>query len=291
MGRPWEAAKAAEVLTPEREKELVRSWQDKGCKRSLDALVMSHLRLAYREARKWARLGGASRYPNGADDLIGEAALALMKAADKFDTSMDVRFSTYAMIWIDSFLRTQVISDYSVIKIATTPAHKTMFFRLRRVMAQIPPIDPETGENRSHQDIVRLAADALKLPHEAVILFDTRLSGGTSMDTRVAGNEDDDDFGLHGLLADESDGAEEILAKSNLGAVASKIIADILPGLSPRDADILRRRRLLEKPDTLEVIAQDYGISRERVRQLEVVAVKRVKDALARRGVTKAILG
>ena len=287
----WPLAKTFEIMSAEEEASMLLAWQRAGCVDSRNKVVNSHLRLAFKHAAKWARRGGIGRYPNGAEDLIADAVLGLIKAADKFDVTVGARFATYAAIWMDSVLRNQVISDHSLIRIATTPAQKSMFSKLRFVMGSIPPVDPVTGAALSRQDIVRRAADKMGLPQDEAILFDVRLSGGVSLDTKSVGNEEDEDVGLHGTIADDSDGAEEILIKADFSSKISGIVQDVMKSLTDREADIIRRRLLSEKPHTLEEIAGDYGLSRERIRQIEGSALVRLRKALSRNGVNQSILG
>jgi RNA polymerase sigma-32 factor len=268
LSRYFEEAKRFPVLTPERERELAFAWRDHGDREALRQLTGSHLRLVVKIAR------GFSGYGLPLADLIAEGNLGLMQAAQKFDPERGFRFATYAMWWIRAAINEYILHNWSLVKIGTTASQKKLFFNLRRLKGQL--------EELEHGDLgpesVRAIADELQVSEADVVEMNRRLSSGDASLNATLANEGESDW-LE-MLADLGPTQETALANADELAQRRRLLGGALRHLNDRERHILTERRLKDEPSTLEELSQVYGVSRERVRQIEARAFEKVQKAM-----------
>jgi RNA polymerase sigma-32 factor len=257
------------MLSSEEELELARTWRDDQDEAAAQKLVTSHLRLAAKIAMRYRGYG----LPVG--ELIGEANLGLAQAVRRFDPERGFRFATYAMWWIRAAINEYVLHNWSLVKIGTTAAQKKLFFNLRRLKAELRAID----ENDLNPEQVNAIAQTLNVPEQDVVKMNQRLAAPDYSLNAVVGG-DDSDHEWQDWLADERDNPETTFAKQEEAGSRSALLADALTTLKDRERHILTERRLKDEPQTLEELSQQYGISRERVRQIEARAFDKVQKAM-----------
>lgn len=265
----------APMLERDEEIALVHAYQQRGCPKALDRLLRSHMRLCYATARQF------KAYGLDPDDLVQEGALGLMTAARKFDPGEGVRFSTYASYWIYSSITLFIAAHLNVIKGPATQQAKRLFFKLGKTRAAVRHLHPELDGDA----LDALVADKLGVS-VAVLRAHTACRNPASLDAPLGTGENAGT--LADLLADERPSAEETLVRKQFLRHLSTV-HEALADLSSRDRDMFIRRQLSESPPTLEDLGTEYGISRERVRQLEVKTMKRVTAFVQRAaGLTRA---
>jgi len=260
--------RAFPLLTPDEEFMLAKRWQEHEDVDAAHRLVTSHLRLVAKMAI------GFRHYGLPLSDLIGEGNLGLMRAVKKFDPDKGFRLATYAMWWIKAALHEYVLSSWSLVRLGTLAAHKKLFFNLRRVKAQLRIVE---SEGLGVDDVARIAAE-LNVPAQEVELMNQRLSArDSSLNAPVTA---DIAMERQDLLMDERPNQEEMLGSREEEAYGSKLLAAGMEVLDDRERNILIERRLRENPLTLEELGVRYGVSRERVRQLENRAFAKVQAAV-----------
>jgi len=260
--------RAFPVLTPDEEFMLAKRWQEHEDVEAAHRLVTSHLRLVAKMAL------GFRHYGLPLSDLIGEGNLGLMRAVKKFDPDKGFRLATYAMWWIKAALHEYVLSSWSLVRLGTLAAHKKLFFNLRRVKAQLRIIETD---GLGTDDVARIAEE-LDVPANEVVLMNQRLSArDSSLNAPVTS---DIAIERQDLLMDERPNQEDLLGDREEEAHGSKLLAAGFQALDERERDILTERRLRENPMTLEELGARYGVSRERVRQLENRAFAKVQAAV-----------
>ncbi len=260
--------RAFPVLTPDEEFMLAKRWQEHEDVDAAHRLVTSHLRLVAKMAL------GFRHYGLPLSDLIGEGNLGLMRAVKKFDPDKGFRLATYAMWWIKAALHEYVLSSWSLVRLGTLAAHKKLFFNLRRVKAQLRIVDTD---GLATDDVLRIAEE-LNVPANEVMLMNQRLSGrDSSLNVPVTA---DIQIERQDLLMDERPNQEELLGDREEEAHGHGLLVDGFKVLDSRERDILTERRLRENPLTLEELGVRYGVSRERVRQLENRAFAKVQAAV-----------
>ncbi len=262
----------APYLTAEVEAGLLRQWHGERNRSALDVIVRAHGRLVMKHVIRLRHYGIPF------DDLFQEAQIGLMTAADKFRPDHGVRFSTYATWWIKAALTDYVIKHASLVRIARTQLRKSLFFKARAVCAQISSRHPEL----SHREVLERAAVELKAPVEEVEVIVLASSGEVSLSTPVG----DDDTGAErgDLLIDEAPLPDEVAEHAIDGERSRLIVRRAVEGLDPRSRQIIERRYLTDADDkaTLEELAIEFGITRERIRQIEVKAMGEVRRAIIR---------
>ena len=269
-------AMRAELLDAETEIELARAWRDHGDERALHRLITAYMRLAISMASKFRRYGAPM------NDLIQEASLGLMKAADKFDPDRGVRFSTYAVWWIKASIQDYVMRNWSMVRTGSTSPQKTLFFNMKRVQARIEREAGQRGEPLDGHQLRQMIASEI-----GVSLGDVEMMTG-----RLAGS----DMSLNATQSTEEDGREWIETIEDDGTQAAEVVeadhdrtrlrdwlADALAGLPERECFIIRERKLRDEPRTLESLGGELGLSKERVRQLEAAAFTKMRRALTTR--------
>jgi len=262
------------MLEPEEEYMLAKSWREHGDADAAHRLVTSHLRLVAKIAM------GYRGYGLPISELISEGNVGLMQAVKRFEPDRGFRLATYAMWWIRASIQEYVLHSWSLVKMGTTAAQKKLFFNLRRLKGQLQAID----EGDLPPETVKRIADQLNVPEDDVVQMNRRLaSPDHSLNAPLqAGGEGE----WQDWLVDEGPDQETTLGESEECSQRRAMLDAALGKLNARERHILVERRLTEEPKTLEELSAEYGISRERVRQIEVRAFEKlqraVKDAAAK---------
>jgi RNA polymerase sigma-32 factor len=258
------------LLEAHQEYVLAKSWSERRERDAADRLATSHLRLVVKIATQYRGYG----LP--ASELISEGSVGLMHAVNRFEPDRGCRFATYAVWWIKAAIQEYVLRSWSLVKIGTTVNQKKLFFNLRRAKSRIAAID--SGDLRPDQ----AAAIAIRLGVNAqeVIDMNRRLGGDVSLNVPI---RDDADLGeWQDRLVDDHAGPESLLAESQEGDNRRRALREGLAVLDARERRIFERRQLAEEAAKLEELAEEFDISRERVRQIEVRAFEKVQKAVKR---------
>jgi len=263
-------AMKAEMLDAETELALAYAWRDKRDEEALHRLITAYMRLAISMASKFRRYGAPM------SDLIQEASVGLMKAADKFDPDRGVRFSTYAVWWIKASIQDYVMRDFSLVRTGSTSSQKSLFFNMRRVQARI---EREAGAPLETHVLHEMIAAELGVPIHDVQMMDGRLSGS---DFSLDATQSSEDEGRSWVdaLEDDSPQADEIVTNSHDNATLRQWLTSAFSTLSERERFIVRERKLRDDPRTLESLGGELGLSKERVRQLEAAAFSKMRRSL-----------
>jgi RNA polymerase sigma-32 factor len=259
------------MLDPREEYMLAKRWREAGDRAAAHRLIVSHLRLVAKIAR------GYRGYGLPIADLISEGHVGLMQAIERFEPERGFRFSTYAVWWIKAAIQEFILCSWSLVKMGTTPNHKKLFFNLRKAKSRISALDD--GDMRPDQ--VKLIAKRLGVTERAVIDMNRRLGGDASLNETI--REDRDSAEWQDWLVDESLDQETTLAGSEEFDNRRNALSDALGVLNERDRRIFEGRRLAEDPITLAELADEFGVSRERVRQIEARAFEKVQKAVKNR--------
>ena len=270
-------AMRAEYLDAETEAALARAWRDERDEQALHRLVTAYMRLAIATAAKFRRYGAPM------NDLIQEASLGLMKAADKFDPDRGVRFSTYAVWWIKASIQEFVMRNWSMVRTGSTSSQKALFFNLRRVQAQLTREADAEGVSLDGSQLRERVAITIGVPLADVEMMEGRLSGSDfSLNAVQSGDEDGREWVE--TLEDDGAGPEENVTEAHDGALMRDWIGEAMGRLTDRERYIVRERRLIDEPRTLESLGQELGLSKERVRQLEAQAFGKMRKSLEDHG-------
>ena len=259
------------LLEPEQEDLLAKRWVDHQDANAAHQMVTSHLRLAAKIAMGYRGYG----LPQA--EVISEANVGLMQAVKRFDPEKGFRLATYAMWWIRASIQEYILRSWSLVKMGTTAAQKKLFFNLRKAKSQISAL--EEGDLRPDQ--VKQIATKLGVTEDEVVEMNRRLGGDASLNAPL---RDDGDSGeWQDWLVDERDDQENALAEQEEMDNRRTALAGALSVLNDRERRIFEARRLAEDPVTLEELAAEFGVSRERVRQIEVRAFEKVQKAVVDR--------
>ena len=263
----------AELLDAETELRLAYAWRDERDEAALHRLITAYMRLAISMASKFKRYGAPM------NDLIQEAGLGLMKAADKFDPDRGVRFSTYAVWWIKASIQDHVMRNWSMVRTGSTSSQKSLFFNMRRVQARLERESQAAGETLDKHQLRQLISTEIGVPLHDVEMMEGRLSGS---DYSLNATQSVDDEGREWIdaLEDESAQAAETVEHSHDTEQLRAWLLAALNGLNERERFIVRERKLLDEPRTLESLGQELNLSKERVRQLEAAAFGKMRKAL-----------
>lgn len=266
-------AMRAELLDAETELRLAYAWRDERDEAALHRLITAYMRLAISMASKFKRYGAPM------NDLIQEAGLGLMKAADKFDPDRGVRFSTYAVWWIKASIQDYVMRNWSMVRTGSTSSQKSLFFNMRRVQARLEREAASAGERLDKHQMRQMISTEVGVPLHDVEMMEGRLAGS--------------DYSLNATQSTEDEGREWIDALEDDGPQSSEIVEDnhdndtlrewllsALSNLNERERFIVRERKLRDDARTLESLGNELGLSKERVRQLEAAAFGKMRKSL-----------
>jgi RNA polymerase sigma-32 factor len=256
------------MLEYQEELSLSREWRDNSCKNASHRLVTSHLRLVVKIAMRYRGYG----LPLG--ELISEGNVGMMQAVNRFDPEKGFRLSTYAMWWIRAAIQEYVLHSWSLVKMGTTAAQKKLFFNLRKLKSQIQAMEDGDMTPEHTTEI----AGRLNVSENEVISMNRRMSGydhSLNAPLSIDGEGEWLDW-----LQDDNENQESIYAKNEVLGVRQALLSSALEGLSSRESHILEERRLKDSPMTLEDLSLQYGISRERIRQIEVRAFEKVQKSV-----------
>ena len=256
------------LLEYQEELSLSRKWRDSSCKNASHRLVTSHLRLVVKIAVGYRGYG----LPVG--ELISEGNVGMMQAVNRFDPEKGFRLSTYAMWWIRAAIQEYVLHSWSLVKMGTTAAQKKLFFNLRKLKGQIKAIEDGDMTPEHTTEI----ADRLNVSETEVVNMNRRMAG--SDHSLNAPLSIDGDGEWLDWLEDDNDNQESIYAKNEVLCQRQALLTNALEVLSSRESHILEERRLKDSPTTLEDLSNKYGVSRERIRQIEVRAFEKVQKSV-----------
>src|SRR5690349_22979449 len=260
------------ILTQEEETAFARRWRDHGDREAAYRLVTSHLRLVAKIAMRYRGYG----LPIA--DIVSEGNVGLMQAVRRFDPERGIRLSTYAMWWIKATIQEYVLRSWSLVKISANSAQKKLFFKLRRTKGAISAF--EDGDLRPDQ--VKAISERLKVSEREVVDMDRRLRGDVSLNSRS--NDAPEAGDALERLVDLSPGHDVKLAEEEELGQRRAALKAAIQTLSPRERHIFTARLLTEAPPKLETLAAQYGISRERIRQIELRSFQTVQSALLATG-------
>jgi RNA polymerase sigma-32 factor len=256
------------MLQPEEEFMLAKRWQEHQDLDAVHQLVTSHLRLVAKIAM------GYRGYGLPVAELISEGNVGMMQAVKRFDPDRGFRLATYAMWWIRASIQEYILHSWSLVKMGTTASQKKLFFNLRKIKGQLKAFE----EGDLQPETVSTIATKLSVSEDDVVSMNRRLSGGDqslNAPLRVDGDGEWQDW-----LEDETDNQEVMLGQEQELDHRRQMLSDAFRCLNARERHILEERRLKDEPATLEELSHEYGISRERVRQIEVRAFEKLQRAM-----------
>jgi len=259
------------MLEPQEEYMLARRWREHGDREAAHKLVTSHLRLVAKIAM------GYRGYGLPISEVVSEGNVGLMQAVKRFEPEKGFRLATYAMWWIKAAIQEYILRSWSLVKMGTTANQKKLFFNLRKAKSKISALD----EGDLRPDQVQVIAKRLGVTEQEVVDMNRRLGGDSSLNAPI---RDDGDSGeWQDWLVDESPNQERILAEHEESDNRHEALIGALGVLNERERRIFEARRLSDDPVTLEELASEFGVSRERVRQIEVRAFEKVQKAVKHR--------
>jgi RNA polymerase sigma-32 factor len=259
------------MLEPQEEYMLAKRWREHGDREAAHRLVTSHLRLVAKIAM------GYRGYGLPIAEVISEGNVGLMQAVKRFEPEKGFRLATYAMWWIKASIQEYILRSWSLVKMGTTANQKKLFFNLRKAKSKISAL--EEGDMRPDQ--VKLIAKRLGVTEQDVIDMNRRLGGDASLNAPI---RDDGDSGeWQDWLVDNAPSQERVMEENEQLDNRRKALGEALSVLNERERRIFEARRLAEDPITLEELADEFGVSRERVRQIEVRAFEKVQSAVKHR--------
>ncbi len=267
------------ILSPEQEYMLAKRFQEHGDPDAAAQLVTSHLRLVAKIAM------GYRGYGLPVSELISEGNIGLMQGVKKFEPDRGFRLATYAMWWIRASIQEFILRSWSLVKMGTTAAQKKLFFNLRRMKAKLDAF--EDGD-LSPEHVAKIATD-LGVTEEEVTSMNRRMAMGGDTSLNVPMREDSEGQ-WQDWLADEDPLQDERVAEAQEADVRHEMLVSAMEDLNEREKHILTERRLTDDPKTLEELSQVYGVSRERVRQIEVRAFEKLQKAMMRLAGEKRLL-
>lgn len=266
-------AMKAELLDAETELQLAYAWRDHRDEAALHRLVTAYMRLAISMAAKFKRYGAPM------NDLIQEAGVGLMKAADKFDPDRGVRFSTYAVWWIKASIQDYVMRNWSMVRTGSTSSQKSLFFNMRRVQARLEREASAEGAELDRYQLHQMIASEIGVPLRDVEMMDGRLSGSDFSLNAVQSADEDGREWIDALEDERAQAAEQVEQSHDQETLRNWLVTS-MKNLSDRERFIVQERKLREPARTLESLGQELGISKERVRQLEAGAFAKMRKSL-----------
>jgi len=256
------------MLEPDQEYMLAKSWREHGDRDAAHELVTSHLRLVAKIAM------GYRGYGLPMSEVISEGNVGLMQAVRRFEPEKGFRIATYAMWWIRAAIQEYILRSWSLVKMGTTASQKKLFFNLRKVKGQISAI--EEGDLRPDQ--VATIAERLGVSEDDVVNMNRRLGGDSSLNSPLRADSEMGEW--QDWLVDETDSQETQLVESEEYENRLELLTEAMNVLNERERRIFEARRLSENPMTLEELSEEFGVSRERIRQIEVRAFEKVQKAV-----------
>jgi len=262
------------VLSREEEYELAMKYKNDGDLDAARKLVSSNLKFVVKVANEYKNYGLNTM------DLIQEGNIGLMHAVKGFDPNKGYRIISYAVWWIRAYIQNYIIKSWSLVKVGTTQAQRKLFYKLRSTKNQL-----ELGDGNLSAEDYKELADKLNVSNEAVIEMDKRMGGKDfSLDAEIKG---DTELSHMDFLADDDVNQEELITKVEEDDIVKSGMVDALKVLKDRERFIIENRILSDKPLTLEELGEKYNISRERVRQIETAALKKMKGVLKEKGISE----
>jgi len=259
------------MLEPQEEYMLAKRWREHGDRDAAHRLVTSHLRLVAKIAM------GYRGYGLPISEVISEGNVGLMQAVKRFEPEKGFRLATYAMWWIKASIQEYILRSWSLVKMGTTANQKKLFFNLRKAKSKISAL--EEGDMRPDQ--VQVIAKRLGVTEQDVVDMNRRLGGDASLNTPI--REEGDSGEWQDWLVDDTPSQERTLVESEEFGNRKRALGEALSVLNDRERRIFEARRLADEPITLEELAEEFGVSRERVRQIEVRAFEKVQNAVKHR--------
>jgi len=256
------------MLEPDEEYMLAKRYKEHEDPASAQKLITSHLRLVAKIAM------GYRGYGLPISEVISEGNVGLMHAVKRFEPEKGFRLATYAMWWIRAAIQEYVLRSWSLVKIGTTAAQKRLFFNLRKIKGQIAALD----DGNLHPDQIKQIATTLRVSESDVVSMNQRLSGDASLNAPMRADEGASEW--QDWLADDTPSAETTLGESEEFTERMGMLTTAMQDLNDREKAIFQARRLRDEPATLEELAQEYNVSRERIRQIEVRAFEKVQEAV-----------
>ena len=268
------------MLEPEQEYMLAKRWIEEQDSDAAHKMVTSHLRLAAKIAMGYRGYG----LPQA--EVISEANVGLMQAVKRFDPEKGFRLATYAMWWIRASIQEYILRSWSLVKMGTTSAQKKLFFNLRKAKSRIGALD----EGDMHPDNVAKIAGDLGVSEAEVVSMNRRLSGGDASLNAMISADGESSMEWQDWLEDEdADQAADYEFQDEL-SMRRDMLNSAMSGLNDREKDILTQRRLVDEVKTLEELSENYGVSRERVRQIEVRAFEKLQERMREMALEKGMI-
>ena len=268
LSRYLEEIRRFPMLAPDEEYMLAKAYKEHGDRESAHRLVTSHLRLVAKIAM------GYRGYGLPIAEIVSEGNVGLMQAVKRFDPDKGFRLATYAMWWIRAAIQEYILRSWSLVKMGTTAAQKKLFFNLRKIKGQLKAL--EEGDLRPDQ--VKLIATRLGVTEDDVVSMNRRLAGDSSLNAPVRNDAESGEW--QDWLVDDTVDQETALAESEERDQRRGMLNDALKGLNVRERRVFEARRLADEPLTLEELSTEFGVSRERIRQIEVRAFEKVQKAV-----------
>ncbi|HEY0918217.1 RNA polymerase sigma factor RpoH [Devosia sp.] len=256
------------MLEPDEEFMLAKRYKEHGDPGAAQKLITSHLRLVAKIAM------GYRGYGLPISEVISEGNVGLMHAVKRFEPDKGFRLATYAMWWIRAAIQEYVLRSWSLVKIGTTAAQKRLFFNLRKIKGQIAALD----DGNLHPDQIKQIATTLSVSEQDVVSMNQRLTGDASLNAPMRADEGTSEW--QDWLVDDTPDQETTLGNSQEYNERMALLGNAMEDLNEREKAIFQARRLRDEPATLEELAQEYKVSRERIRQIEVRAFEKVQDAV-----------
>ncbi|MDP2621124.1 MAG: RNA polymerase sigma factor RpoH [Hyphomicrobiales bacterium] len=270
LSRYLEEIRRFPMLEPQEEFMLAKRWREHGDREAAHKLVTSHLRLVAKIAM------GYRGYGLPINEVVSEGNVGLMQAVKRFDPDKGFRLATYAMWWIRAAIQEYILRSWSLVKLGTTASQKKLFFNLRKVKGQISAL--EEGDMRPEQ--VAEISRRLGVSEDDVISMNRRLGGDSSLNAPLRADVEGGEW--QDWLVDEAVDQETLLAESEELDSRRTLLAKAITKLNPREKRIFEARRLSDDPLTLEQLSEEFGVSRERIRQIEVRAFEKVQKAVTK---------
>ncbi|HVZ04123.1 RNA polymerase sigma factor RpoH [Hyphomicrobium sp.] len=268
LSRYLEEIRKFPMLAPDEEYMLAKRWQEHEDSDAAEKLVTSHLRLVARIAMGYRGYG----LPIG--EVISEGNVGLMQAVKRFDPEKGFRLATYAMWWIRASIQEYILRSWSLVKMGTTAAQKKLFFNLRRAKSQLQALDD--GDLRPDQ--VKTIATKLGVPEDDVVSMNRRLGGDASLNAPIRAESESGEW--QDWLVDDTPTQEDRLVEDEELQRRKSYLSSAMSVLNDRERRVFEQRRLVEDPATLEQLSEEFGVSRERIRQIEVRAFEKVQKAV-----------